>query len=488
MRQLDKERESLEDTNRSSCAVLIEDPASANQIALYQAVQGYYGDLRLLHSQLQEYFSLQIPISSLSFPFTIGGAAITQNIRVTNVGTKTREVKAITVAGPDAATFDVNIATCKKVLAPQEYCDINVTFPSDDIQPAAGNYSATVSILSGHVPSSNIDSLNTDSMQTVQLASTVKTPPPPPSRRPAPRVPGGVQITPFGEEEIAPAPTPTAPATAAPSSTPSASGAPAVPIGLQDFGSLVTALGGLKSNITYGASSVQPTTPNFETLVENELLARGIFPYSSTSALDLKDATSRLTHEFGEMLAWGNDLTSWTNMCKPAAAGGAPTGGTQPAISTQNASPQSTSTPNSACTQPDVVANLTLAQQMITGYTTLLSNSNDGSGNPVIVDVLRGRLLSDRMGGHLPALQLSIAAAGGSTKTNSIFGVNLFYTFAPSYNGGVIAMFELRDEHNILLESGARNVLFAYRKWESRRFHPREMKRGTTCSSFCSVE
>src|ERR1700685_3004236 len=107
---------------------------------------------------------------------------------------------------------------------------------------------------------------------------------------------------------------------------------------------------------------------------------------------------------------------------------------------------------------------------MMTGYTTLLSTANDGSGNPVIADILRGWVLSSKMANSISSLQLSVAAAGGSTKTNSIFGVNLFYTFAPSYNGGVIATFELRDKNNVLLESGARNVLFAYGKWHSKHF------------------
>ena len=66
--------------------------------------------------------------------------------------------------------------------------------------------------------------------------------------------------------------------------------------------------------------------------------------------------------------------------------------------------------------------------------------------------------------------------------------MNLFYTFAPSYNAGVIATFELRDKNNVLVDSGARNALFAYTKWKSKSFHPRAMRGRGTCSSFCSVQ
>jgi hypothetical protein len=106
----------------------------------------------------------------------------------------------------------------------------------------------------------------------------------------------------------------------------------------------------------------------------------------------------------------------------------------------------------------------------------------------VIVSVLRGMVLSAKVAEGIPSLQVTVASAGGSTKTNNIFGANLFYAFAPSYNAGVIATFELRDKNNVLIDSGARNSLVAYTKWKSRSFHPRAMKGRGTCDSFCSVK
>jgi hypothetical protein len=105
-----------------------------------------------------------------------------------------------------------------------------------------------------------------------------------------------------------------------------------------------------------------------------------------------------------------------------------------------------------------------------------------------MVSVLRGMILTSRVAEGIPSLQLNIATAGGSTRTNNIFFVNLFYTLAPSYNAGVIATFELRDKNNILVDAGARNAMYAYTKWKSKSFHPRAMRGRGSCSSFCSVQ
>jgi hypothetical protein len=200
--------------------------------------------------------------------------------------------------------------------------------------------------------------------------------------------------------------------------------------------------------------------------------------YTSTSVLNLREAKNALTGQFGQMLAWGSQIGDWTSKCKPAA--GNPT--------TSDAAKPNTAPTNTACADSRVTVNLAVATQMITGYTTLLSAPNDSGGNPAIVDVLRGKVLSDLMAGGIPSLQLAVAAAGGSTKTNSYFGLNLFYQFAPSYNAGVIATFELRDKYNVLLESGARNVLFNYTKWKSKDFHYGELKSSDGTCSFCSED
>ena len=86
----------------------------------------------------------------------------------------------------------------------------------------------------------------------------------------------------------------------------------------------------------------------------------------------------------------------------------------------------------------------------------------------------------------IPSLQLSVAAAGGSTRVNSFFLLNLFYTPKPSYNSGVIVTFELRNRVNVLLTAGARNVLYDYTKWKPRSFDPERLNQGSAECTFCN--
>ena len=173
-------------------------------------------------------------------------------------------------------------------------------------------------------------------------------------------------------------------------------------------------------------------------------------------------------------MAWGSDVTAWANQCKPANA----TPG-------QGGNPQLIVTSSSACNDAGVSSDLAVAQQMLNAYSTLFSAANDGSGNPVIVDVLRGKVLSDKMAEGIPSLQVAVVAAGGSSKTNSPFFLGLFYQWAPSYNAGVIATFELRDRNNDLVDSGARNVLYGYGKWNPGSFVSKDITKEKGCT-FCS--
>ena len=509
--------------NPANCAVLIEDSTSANQIALYQAVQGYYNHLQTLRDQVGKQFSLQILVPpSISVPN--GEPASSIKVTVQNIVSEPqptaedpnnpRQIKEVQLkfmgpgVGPFTLTDKGSCEVGQLVLTYNQPCDIVVDFPALKTPP--GNYSATLTILSG-----DPGSKERDTTQTVQLAETV-------SQLSAEELKKqkeaqekelkekklaaeklrdtlkNLQVSPEVKNlfnstigiGVAGATVQTTP-TPAPGTTPTTGGGGSTtPVDMTYLSTIMTALGGIKSAVTYAPSSFQPTTQAFQLLVQTELRIRGIFPYASTSPLNLTSATEELSQQFGKMLVLGNDVTAWTNSCKPPAGNSAPSGGTQtvPPSSGPNPPAPNPSVTNSACSDSGVVLNLAVAQQMITGYTTLLSTSSDGSGNPVIVDVLRGRILSEKMANGIPSLQVSVAAAGGSSKTNSYFGVNLFYTFAPSYNAGVITTFELRDKDNVLLDSGAQNVLFAYGKWGSRHFHSRKMKQSGTCDGFCSVE
>ena len=157
------------------------------------------------------------------------------------------------------------------------------------------------------------------------------------------------------------------------------------------------------------------------------------------------------------MLRWLSDATTWSNQCKPPTTTPSPAPPPDP-----NKPPKVT---NEACTNAAQLGNVAVAQQLLTGYTSLITTANDGSGSPAILSILRGKMLSDAMSEGIPSLQLSVVAAGGSTKTNNIALVNLGYVFAPSYNAGAIATYELRDENNILLTAGYRQILYNYTKY-----------------------
>jgi hypothetical protein len=458
----------LSDTTKKACSILLEDSTSSNQIALYQAEQGYYNHLQQLDDKLQPYFALQI-VSSLTLGVKEDGTVAPGAFTITNTANPPRKIprkiKDILVTGSPA--FDVDYSDCQfengyKTLDVGQQCTVAVTFPKKGIPVKAGtSYPATIRITSG-AP----DSETTNTSQTVQLSATV-----PAAEQPTKKEEKGKPSTKPGERGFVGQPAVAAASGGA--STGGGGGASTTPLGLTYLGDLTTALGALKSNITYGASGFQPTSQSFQLLIEAELKARGMFPYTSTSTLNLQDATDKLSCQFAQMLSWSNEINGWANQCKPPSGGGP---AQAPAIT------------NSACGTPGIASDLSVGQQIINGYTTLITQANDGSGSPVIVDVLRGMILSTKIAEAVPSLQVTVASAGGSTKTNNIFGVNLFYTFAPSYNAGVIATYELRDKNNVLIDSGARNSLVAYTKWKSKSFHPGVMRGRGTCDSFCSVQ
>jgi hypothetical protein len=240
----------------------------------------------------------------------------------------------------------------------------------------------------------------------------------------------------------------------------------------------MTALAGVKSGISYTPSSFQPTTQTFQVLLERELHKKNILPYTSTSTLSLSAANTELAGLFGEMLMYSDHVSTWSNLCKPAA--GTVASPTQASGDTPAANPE--------CNLSKVIADLAVAQQMMTGYASLLTAS-DGSGNTGIVDALRGKALADAMKQGMPSLQVSVAAAGGSTRSNAFFLLSLFYLPKPSFNSGVVATFELRDKNNNLLDAGARTTFFDYnKKWKGNSFDPEKVKNSSSCGAFCAEQ
>ena len=279
--ELDTDFNSVAEETKRSCAILVEDPTSADQVGLYQASQGYYGHLGAVYGLLQEYFALQLDRSSLGFSFLDG---FTQTLNVSNVSGADRIIRGIEISDPNA--FQVlNTTTCMTTnamtnkLEPTPIkkgnsCVINIFFGASTTTPTADTpYDAGLTISSGHTASSPDDNLETNTVQIIKLHGTVHgVPAPQPKKTAKKSSTEHTETPPSGEEGRL--------ASQVPASSPSlsvaqaAGGAPSVsatPIGLTYLSAITTALGGLKSNITYGPSPFQPTTQAFEVLVESEL-------------------------------------------------------------------------------------------------------------------------------------------------------------------------------------------------------------------------
>ena len=306
-------------------------------------------------------------------------------IAVVNASNTPRQIKGIIATGSPA--FDIDTSGCLgKKLNLGELCSVTVLFPRQGVavQPDK-QYLATVSISSG-----DPDSDKTDVAQTVQLSATVTAAPKAVTEKPTEKEKTGKRFelsAPFAATSGG-----TGGGTSGGSS--GGGGGSTTPTGLTYLGDLQTELTALKSNITYAASGFQPTPQSFQLMVESELRERGIFPYTSTSALNLQDATDTLSAQSAQMLTWATDINGWANICKPSGGGATSPGNGMS---------------NSACGVSDVSTNLTIGQQIVTGYTSLLTSANDGSGSPVIVSVLRGMILASRVADGIPSLQLNVA-------------------------------------------------------------------------------
>jgi hypothetical protein len=441
----------------SCLPVLIQDQTSSNQIALYQALQGYFDHMESLHSELQKSFSLQLNPQTLSFATTPGAAKIVQ-LTVTNSGGQTFALENVRIAGPNEVNFSVGLTNgkpndCPLELNPNDSCTISIRFTPPDAPPPANapqTFSAWL-----YVPNPFVNSVQMVPLNAVVTATA-------PSQ-------GGARNTQPNVIVISPG------SAGSTSGSPSGSSSTASTPSLTYLGGITTALGAFKSNITYSPSSFQPTTQAFQNLLEADFKIHGIMSYSSTSPVNLQSATAELSQFFGKMLLMGGDISSWANQCKPPTNAPQGNSGAMPI-------------PNPECNAIGTIENLSIAQQMLTGYTTLIQSASDGNGNPVIIDILRGKVLWDKLSSGFVSLQVAVSAAGGSTRSNNFFLLDLFYTPKPSYNSGLIATFELRDAQSVLLDAGSRSVLYdyvGYSKWKPSSFDPQDVK-GAKCDPFCS--
>jgi hypothetical protein len=241
---------------------------------------------------------------------------------------------------------------------------------------------------------------------------------------------------------------------ATPSSTPSSSGGTGAatttpPMALTYLGDITTALGAAKSGMSYAASSLQPATQALTTELGKDLCDKGIALYTSNSSVSVKTATDAV-------------VGVWTSLAKANAAIQA---------SPYTIPPAATDPDKPAVQQlsSDITSKVSTSNQMMTAFQSWMSSS-DGNGNLILTDVIRGMTLHEALGDGVLALQFTIDAAGGNTRTNSFFLLNLFYTPKPSFNGGVVVTYELRSDKNQYIAGDTLKVLYNYTKWGPKSF------------------
>src|SRR5580698_6723083 len=84
IKNLNDDLAAIDTRSKQTCAVLIEDPTSANQVALYDAIRGYYGHLNKLHAGLAKFFSLSKPQSTTAHQYVGQTGTIDLIVKNTN--------------------------------------------------------------------------------------------------------------------------------------------------------------------------------------------------------------------------------------------------------------------------------------------------------------------------------------------------------------------------------------------------------------------
>ncbi len=440
--------------SQPECPILVEDTVSANQIALYRAFENYHGQFYTLYDRLAKFFALQIAVpKELDFGEATPSLSSSLTIRMLNLSHLRLSIPIAGISASDpninygASTCTMNAGNTALDLKANEVCDVTFVLaaPKDIRQEQ---------VIAAKISVPNDD---TGTSQSFEVKGSIK----PDEPRVLPHTPGAVQPQYFVNPQGLGSPfASTVVPGVASSGTSGGGSAPTAPLGWTYLGDIMSALNSAKTGMAYTASGFQPPAVSFQTLIEKALYDAHYRPFTSTSALNLSVVEQgSLTQELGEMLRWFADATAWSVQCKPN-----PNADSKPDATGKSTPPPAVANPN--CTSEELLAELAASQQMLSGYTALISMANDGSGSPAIVSILRGKVLADKMKSGIPALQVSVVAAGGSTKTNNIALINLGYVFAPSYNAGAIATYELRDKDNVLLTAGYRQVLFNYTKYD----------------------
>lgn len=221
-----------------------------------------------------------------------------------------------------------------------------------------------------------------------------------------------------------------------------------------------------KSNMGYTSSSVQALNQALTTELAKDLCQRGIQLRTATSTLNVADAAADVAAKWEALEDRSGTLSrliSWLQ--KPAT----PAGGAESSNGGAGDAKKPPTSDQLIVASDGVVLGSSLATAL-TAFQNWLG-SGDQMGGIILTDVIKGKQLAlDFKGTKYPALQVTIDAAGGNTRTNSFPLLNLFYLPKPSFNAGVVVTFELRSENNDFMAGDTLKALYGYSKWEPNDF------------------
>jgi hypothetical protein len=237
----------------------------------------------------------------------------------------------------------------------------------------------------------------------------------------------------------------------------------ATPPSMQYLSGIGTEVTAAKEAMSYASSSVQALSQMLTTELGRDLCQNHIQLRTSTSTLNLDEAAADITKRWKDQQEKGGTLArliAWQQ--KPVKdSTGKVVNKTVP------------DTDDLIATSDGVVLGTGLANA-VTAFQTWLT-TGDQMGGIILTDVLKGeQLTKDAKASKLPALQVSIDAAGGNTRTNSFPLLNFFYLPRPSFNAGVVVTYELRDGNNDFLAGDTKKVIYGYSKWKAEQFCMKE--------------
>ncbi len=105
-------------------------------------------------------------------------------------------------------------------------------------------------------------------------------------------------------------------------------------------------------------------------------------------------------------------------------------------------------------------------QKLDTQFAALQSAITDTSSSSGLPNVLLGAALTVTLGDQYHVLSVTDDAAGGGSRANVYFLINLFIPAPhPSYNGGAVVSYSLHDDSGAYEDADTLRLVFGYGKW-----------------------